>query len=404
MPSFEDFALPDALIEKLRAQQITEPTEVQVAAIPPILAGRDVIVHSQTGTGKTLAYLLPLLARLDPAAPGLQLVVVAPTRELGMQIFREIGLLTEGTPLFAQQLIGGANVRHQIERLKKRPPIVVGTPGRIRELIVEGKLNTHAVKTLVVDEIDQVMAPAFKNDLVRILKAISRDRQTLFVSATIPAEVEEVAGRWMREPLHVRGAASLKLPETLSHGYVVAERDKVDALRRLLHAQGPKAAIAFVNEGRRVEELVSKLSFKGLSVAALHGKARKEERSVLLKGFREGKFQLLLATELAARGLDVKGVTHVYNLDLPTDAEHYVHRAGRTGRAGQAGTVVSIIAPNERFVLEKFAKALGLEFQEIQLAFGKAEPVSASEPSEPRPRRPSAPKKPSAPRPKKPRP
>jgi len=279
----------------------------------------------------------------------------------------------------------------------------VGTPGRIAELISARKLNTHTVKTLVVDEIDQVMAPAFKNELIRVLKAISRDRQTVFASATIPASVEEVAQRWMKEPLHLEVEATLKLPTTLTHAFLVAERDKVDALRRLIHAQTPKAAIGFVNEGRRVDELVSKLSFKGLAVAALHGQARKQERATLIKGFREGKFQLLLATELAARGLDIKGLTHVYNLDLPTDAEHYVHRAGRTGRAGQAGTVVSIIAPNERFVIEKFAKALGVEFQEIELAFGKVEPLSATEPQAPRPKRPTAPKQGSTtPRPKKP--
>ncbi|HEY9855582.1 MAG TPA: DEAD/DEAH box helicase [Stenomitos sp.] len=388
MPTFEELSLPETLLDKLRQQQITEPTEIQQAAIPAILAGQDVIVHSQTGTGKTLAYLLPLLAKLDPAAQGLQLVIVVPTRELGMQIFREIELLTQGSPLFAQQLIGGANIRHQIDRLKKKPPIVVGTPGRIAELITARKLNTHTVKALVVDEIDQVMAPAFKNELIRVLKAISRDRQTIFASATIPASVEEVSQRWMKEPLHLEVEASLKLPTTLTHAFLVAERDKVDALRRLMHAQTPKAAIAFVNEGRRVDELVSKLTFKGLAVSALHGQARKQERATLMKAFREGQFQLLLATELAARGLDFKGLTHVYNLDLPTDAEHYVHRAGRTGRAGQPGTVVSIIAPNERFVIEKFAKALGVEFQEIELAFGKAEPLSPDEPKASKPKSP----------------
>lgn len=373
MSTFEELSIPATLVEKLQQQQITEPTEVQLEAIPAILAGKDVIVHSQTGTGKTLAYLLPILTRMDPAIKGLQTVIVAPTRELGMQIFREINLLTDGGPFFAQQLIGGANVRHQIDRLKKKPPIVVGTPGRIAELITAGKLSTHTVKTLVVDEIDHVIEPAFKNELIRILKAISRDRQTIFASATIPAAVVEVSQRWMKEPVHVQVTATLKLPETLTHSYVLAEpRDKPDTLRRLLHAQAPKAAIAFVNEGQHVEDLVSKLSFKGLAVAALHGQARKEERSILLKGFREGKFQLLLATELAARGLDIKGLTHVYNLDLPTDAEHYIHRAGRTGRAGEAGTVVSIVAPAERFVIEKFAKALDIEINEIELSHGKA--------------------------------
>lgn len=377
MPTFEELSLLPDLLEKLPAMGITTPTEIQAAAIPPLVAGQDVIVHAQTGTGKTLAYLLPLLTKLDPDRQVLQAIIVVPTRELGMQILHEIGKLTAGGRLFAQQLIGGANVRHQIDRLKKKPPVVVGTPGRLVELISSGKLKTHTVTTLVVDEIDQVMVPAFKNDLVRILKAISRERQTIFASATIPESVREVSERWMKAPVHVHVDAEAKLPEKLTHAYMVTDaRHKDDALRRLLHAETPKAALVFVNEGRRTDELVSKLSFKGFEVAAFHGQAKKLDRAGILKGFREGKFQVLLSTEVAARGLDIKGLTHVYNLDLPTDAEHYIHRAGRTGRQGQPGRVVSFVTQAERFVIEKFEKALGITFEPIDLSHGQV--VTAS--------------------------
>jgi superfamily II DNA/RNA helicase len=375
--TFETLAIAPALLSKLAPMGITEPTEIQSAAIPPLLEGKDAILQAQTGTGKTLAYLLPVLSRLDPARKDLQAIIIAPTHELSMQIVAVIRELTEGTPLFAQQLIGGANVRHQIERLKKKPPIVVGTPGRLAELISSGKLKAQFARMVVIDEVDQLLDPTFRNEVIRILKAIPRARQTIFASATIPAEVQDVARRWMNDPLHLRAEGPLKLPTGITHGYVVVEeRDRLDTLRRLLHAYQPKAALAFVNDARRMDELISKLNFKGLRVAALQGGAHKLERSTVLKDFRDGKIQVLLATEVAARGLDITGLTHVFNLDLPTDADHYLHRAGRTGRSGEPGTVVSLVTERERFVIDKFAKALGIPFERVETSHGKVHRAS----------------------------
>ncbi len=377
MSTFETLAIAPDLLSKLAPMGITEPTEIQSAAIPPLLEGKDAILQAQTGTGKTLAYLLPVLSRLDPERKDLQAIIIAPTHELSMQIVSVIRELTEGGPLFAQQLIGGANIRHQIERLKKKPPIVVGTPGRLAELISSGKLKAQFARMVVIDEVDQLLDPTFRNEVIRILKAIPRSRQTIFASATIPAEVQDVARRWMNDPLHLRAEGPLKLPTGITHGVVVVEeRDKLDTLRRLLHAYQPKAALAFVNDARRMDELISKLSFKGLRVAALQGGAHKLERSAVLKDFRDGKIQLLLATEVAARGLDIPGLTHVFNLDLPTDGDHYLHRAGRTGRSGQPGTVVSVVTERERFVIDKFAKALGIPFERIEIAHGKVHRAS----------------------------
>ncbi|HEY9766540.1 MAG TPA: DEAD/DEAH box helicase, partial [Chroococcales cyanobacterium] len=343
------------------------------------LEGKDVIVHSQTGTGKTLAYLLPILslmAKNEAKDNSVQALILVPSRELGMQILEEIRKLTEGTVFFGQQLIGGTNTRHQIERLKKNPPMVVGTPGRVAELIHGGRLKIQGLRFLVIDEVDQVLA--LREDLVHIYKALPRDRQTLFVSATIPKIAEEAASRWMRDFVHLQSADfKLALPESIEHTYLLCEaRDKIDFLRRAIHAADTRAAIAFLNEGRQMEEVYSKLTFKGLKVAALQGESGKHDRKAAMEAFRSGEAHVLLATELGARGLDLKNLTHVFNLDLPTDPEHYLHRAGRCGRMGQPGSVVSLVTTSERFVLQKFSKALGIPFHPVELAYGKIQKIT----------------------------
>ncbi|HEY9898221.1 MAG TPA: DEAD/DEAH box helicase [Pantanalinema sp.] len=371
MPTFAELAIAPFLVEALERMRLTEPTEVQATAIPLVMEGKDVLIQSQTGTGKTLAFLLPVLSRLKPEDRTVQAIIAVPTRELGMQIFHELTRLLEGTGLVAQQLIGGANVRHQIERLKKKPHLVVGTPGRLAELINDGKLKTQATRLLVLDEVDHLLDPTFKTDLIRVLKSVSRDRQTLFASATITPEVREVAERWMKDPEHVHVAASYKLPPNLSHAYMEVEGHKTDALRKLIHACQPKAAMVFVNSSKQTEEIVGKLSFKGLKAAALHGGAHKLDRGAILKAFREGQIQVLVTSEMGARGLDFSHLTHVFNLDLPTDAEHYLHRAGRAGRMGREGLVVSLVTPAERFVVEKLGKALDLSIAPVALKFGQ---------------------------------
>jgi superfamily II DNA/RNA helicase len=371
LSTFADLAIAPFLQTALQRMRLETPTEVQATAVPLILEGKDVLIQSQTGTGKTLAFLLPVVSAIKAEERTVQAIIAVPTRELGMQIFNELGRLLEGTPLIAQQLIGGANIRHQIDRLKKKPHLVVGTPGRLAELINDGKLKTQATRLLVLDEVDHLLDPTFKTDLIRVLKSVSRDRQTVFASATITPDVQEVAERWMKEAQHVHVEASYKLPATLTHSYMEVEGHKADALRKLIHACQPKAAMVFVNSSKQTEEIVAKLSFKGLKAAALHGGARKLDRGAILKAFREGGIQVLVTSEMGARGLDFAHLTHVFNLDLPTDAEHYLHRAGRAGRMGREGQVVSLVTPSERFVVEKIAKALGLSIAPVSLKFGQ---------------------------------
>jgi superfamily II DNA/RNA helicase len=387
--TFQDLALPPALVAHLEEREINQPTAIQEQAIPVIAAGRDLIAESQTGTGKTLAYLLPAMMGIDEGARDVQVVVLVPTRELGMQIVREAEKIGAVLGRSVQQLIGGAALSRQVEKLRAHPQLVVGTPGRILELIKLRKLSLHGVKTLIVDEVDQVFDLGSKQEVERILGKTLRSRQILFFSATVSPAIREMADKWMNNPAEIRIKPEKKAAESLSHLYFVTEeRDKIDMLRRVVRHFNPKAAIVFLNDTEDVAEITSKIAHTGLSIKALYGDSGKQARAAVMKGFREGRFQLLLATDVAARGLDFPGLTHVINFDLPIDADHYVHRAGRTGRMGRAGTVVSLLAEKERFIINKFTKALRVDFTEQTLFAGK---LLAADERASRPARPDAP-------------
>ncbi|WP_245855744.1 DEAD/DEAH box helicase [Paenibacillus rigui] len=370
---FTSLPIDDFYVRRLRELNIESPSAIQAEAIPVAMEGKDVVAQSQTGSGKTLAYSLPLLHKIDKTAKDIQGVVLVPTRELGMQIVQTLEQLTEGTGIRVQSLIGGAAISRQIDRLKLRPHLVVGTPGRIMELLKIRKLSFHHVRTVVVDEVDQVFELGSMQEVEAILKSMMRDRQVLFFSATMPQPVQAVIDRWMRDPVYVQVNPEHRTSQTLEHLFFVCdERDKIDTLRRIVRLYNPPAAIVFVNETDDVAEVVNKLQYAGLSIESLYGEAGKQERAKVMQQFRAGKFQLLLATDIAARGLDIPHVTQVINLDPPIDADHYVHRVGRTGRMGKRGTAISIITPKERFIINKFSKTLGIDIQERELSYGKA--------------------------------
>ncbi|NOV00075.1 DEAD/DEAH box helicase [Paenibacillus planticolens] len=359
--SFEQLQITQTYLDKLKELGIGEPTPIQAEAIPVLKQGSDAIIQSQTGTGKTLAYLLPALEQIDPTQKQLQVLVVVPTRELGMQIMQEIEKLTAGSPIRSQSLIGGAAVVRQVEKLRLHPHIVVGTPGRLLELMKIKKLTLHHVKIGVVDEVDQVFELGSMQDVESVLKGMLKSSQKVFVSATIPQSTEQAAGRWLKEPVVIKINPSQRTAETLEHMYVVCqEREKIDTLRRLVRLIKPKSAIVFINVTDDIAQVVAKLQYVGLSIEALYGEASKQDRAKVMGNFREGKFQLLLATDVAARGLDIEGVTHVFHLDPATNAEYYLHRVGRTGRMGREGTTISIVTPKEQFILDKFEKQLGI--------------------------------------------
>lgn len=355
---------------------VATTTHVQLAAIPRILDGRDLVMQSYTGTGKTLAFLLPILDEIDTTMESTQAIIVAPTRELAMQISRECDRLIANTGIRNLPLIGGANPARQVEKLRKGgvPHIVVGTPGRLAELAEGGDLRIRQIDTMVVDEVDQCLVGEFGEQVQRLLRSVPKSAQKVLVSATGDVNlVRKFAGAYMDEPVLLRVVGALRVPQNLSHWMcVVPSRLKIDTVRKILFAEPkPDRAIVFVDEPRRVDIVAERLWEMGVTVGALKGTAHKIDRKETLDAFRKGRVQVLVSTEVAARGLDVTEMTHVINLDLPTDSDHYVHRAGRCGRAGKQGTVVSIASTETAFVLRKMSKEIGVEIRRMEVRGGE---------------------------------
>ena len=339
--------LKPTLHESWSKAEFTTPTDVQTQTIPLILAGGDVIAESPTGTGKTLAYLLPVLNKIDGDKKRAQAVILASSQELVMQIFSEVQKWSEGSEIRSASIIGGANPKRQLEKLKKGPHIIVGTPGRINELIKQKKLKMHEVKTVVLDEGDQLLVPEHRATVQSIIKATLADRQLLLFSATLPSHTEEAARELANEPeiIKIKKDESI-VSADIEHIYFISEqRDKIKILEKLSRLDSFKGLI-FMKDIGSLEVAAERLNYGDIPAAMLHSDLSKQQRQGNLQKFRDSKNAMLLVTDVAARGLDIKGVTHVVHYDFPRDREQYIHRSGRTGRFGAAGTVVSIV--NER--------------------------------------------------------
>lgn len=374
---FDALVESSSLLENLsNGFNIQTLTHVQLAAIPRILDGRDLVMQSYTGTGKTLAFLLPILDEIDATLAETQAMIVAPTRELAMQISRECDRLIVNTEIRNLALIGGANPARQVDKLRRGgvPHVVVGTPGRLAELSENGDLRTRSLDILVVDEVDQCLVGEFGEQVQRLLRTVPKSSQKVLVSATGDVNlVRKFAGTYMDDPVLLRVGGAFRVPQNIAHWMcVVPSRLKIDTVRKILFANPkPERSIVFVDEPRRVEIVAERLWQMGVAVGALKGTAYKTDRKETLDAFRKGRVQVLVSTEVAARGLDVIEMTHVINLDLPTDADHYVHRAGRCGRAGRQGTVVSITAGETAFVLGKMSKEIGVEIRRMEVRDGQ---------------------------------
>lgn len=372
---FEQLGLIAPLTQGLTKAGISEPTSIQMEAIPQILAGKDLIGQSPTGTGKTLAYLLPLFQKIDTGKRETQVFILAPTHELAIQIQRQIELLANnsGLPVTATTIIGDVNILRQIEKLKEKPHIITGSSGRILELVKKKKINTQTIKTIVLDEVDRLLDDNNTDSVKAVIKTTQKDRQLMAFSATVPQAALERVLELMNNPAKVLLAQTEddSKPD-IEHIYFLADqRDKFEELRKIVRALPIERALVFINRSDDVELTVDKLNYHGLSAAGIHGSFSKEERKRAMDGFRKGKIHLLVASDLAARGLDIPGVDFVINLDLPEDPAIYVHRTGRTGRAGKSGVAISLVSPREVALIAHYEKLLKLTMLQKEIARGK---------------------------------
>lgn len=336
-------------------------TAIQEAAIPMILEGKDLIAESPTGTGKTLAYLLPLLNTIDSNLVTLQAVVLASSQELVMQVYQEFQKWSDGSGIRGTSIIGGANMKRQLEKLKKRPHVIFATPGRLFELIKQKKVKMNEVKMIVLDEGDQLLIHEHITTVQNIVKSTMNDRQVVLFSATMKAGIEQLAKgltnhcevlRILKDEVATSGE--------VEHIYFLCEqRDKIKLLEKVTRLENSKS-LAFINDIGEIQVLNAKFHFKDLSTGILHSNMKKLERQAALKNFRDGKMKMLISTDVAARGLDIQGVTHVVHIDLPKDITQYVHRAGRTGRMGANGIVISFVTEREERELKLYCRELNI--------------------------------------------
>lgn len=365
MPDFLSLGISDELVKKLRGFGVAEPTPIQEQAIPYVLENKDVIAQAQTGTGKTFAFILPILEKIDLEAEHIQALIVTPTRELALQITDEFEKLIsdlEGVDVLA--VYGGQDVDKQLRKLKRNVQIVVGTPGRLLDHIRRGTIQLSKVNHLVLDEADQMLHIGFLNEVEDIIKETPTSRQTMLFSATMPEEIRILAGKHMREPAYIQ-VEKTQGPATNVKQIAIhtIDRAKQATLVQLIETHRPYLAVIFCRTKRRVSKLYEVLKSHKFLCDELHGDLSQAKREQVMKRFRDGEIQLLIATDVAARGLDVEGVTHVFNYDIPQDAESYIHRIGRTGRAGTKGLAITFYSSEDKQTLEMIEKELNINIQ-----------------------------------------
>ncbi|KHD84595.1 DEAD/DEAH box helicase [Heyndrickxia ginsengihumi] len=348
MTKFSDLNISPAILKSVKRMGFEEASPIQAATIPLSLEGKDIIGQAQTGTGKTAAFGIPLIEKIDHKSQHIQGIIIAPTRELAIQVSEELYRVGQDSRIRVLAVYGGQDIQRQIRALKNRPQIIVGTPGRLLDHIKRRTLKLDNVHTLVLDEADEMLNMGFIDDIEAILSSVPENRQTLLFSATMPDPIRKIAERFMKDPELVRvKAKEMTVPLIEQYFVKVQEREKFDVLSRLLDVQSPELAIVFGRTKRRVDELANALNLRGYLAEGIHGDLSQAKRLSVLRKFKEGKVDVLVATDVAARGLDISGVTHVYNFDIPQDPESYVHRIGRTGRAGKEGMAMTFVTPRE---------------------------------------------------------
>ncbi|PFO03691.1 DEAD/DEAH box helicase [Bacillus sp. AFS076308] len=366
---FERFKFQPFIIEALNQFGFYEPTEIQERMIPLVLKGESAIGQSQTGTGKTFAYVLPILEGIDPARQEVQAVITAPTRELASQIYHQILKVTEhcspDKQIMTRCYIGGTDKLRTIEKLKVQPQIVVGTPGRIKDLMVEQALFIHTSNILVVDEADMMLDMGFIEDVDQVAAKMPEKLQMMVFSATIPEKLKPFLKKYMENPKTIQIESKRKAAANLEHYLLPSRhRNKKQLVHDALLAYNPYLAIVFTNTKKMAEEVAYFLNEKGLKVGRVHGDLNPRERKKMMKQIQDLEYQYIVATDLASRGIDIEGVSHVINYELPTDLDFYIHRVGRTARAGNSGIALTIYESSDEDALNRLEK-MGIQFKHV---------------------------------------
>ncbi|WP_207729418.1 DEAD/DEAH box helicase [Clostridium gallinarum] len=372
---FEDLKIKEEIIKGLSSMGITEPTDIQKEIIPLAINGENLIGQSETGTGKTLAYLLPAIEKIDTTKKEMQCIILAPTHELAIQINNTINEVKKAASLdiTSTSLIGSANIKRQIDALKTKPHIIVGSAGRILELIGKKKVSAHTIKTIIIDEVDKLLdknnLPVIKN----IIKSTQKQTQVMMFSATLNNKTLDIA-KTLKDDIKVVSVKNNKVNENIIHNYIKTDsRKKIDTLRKLIHASKAEKVLVFNNDVYTTNTAIENLTASKIKVAAIGGNNKMEERKKALEDFRKGNINVLIASDVAARGLDIKGITHVINLDIPEDPNDYLHRSGRVGRAGETGDVFSLVDEREEKIIKSHEKNFKINILEKHLYKGNIE-------------------------------
>jgi ATP-dependent RNA helicase DeaD len=367
--AFSELGLSPPLLATLEELGYEAPTTIQARTIPALLAGRDVIGQAQTGTGKTAAFALPILERLDPGARSVQALVLTPTRELAIQVAEAIHTYGKGRPgLRVLPIYGGQSMQQQLRHLRGGVHVVVGTPGRVMDHLRRGTLAFDGLRTVVLDEADEMLRMGFIEDVEWILGQVTGEHQTALFSATMPREIRRIAQKHLRNPETVEDEQRTVTVPTVDQRYLnVTERAKLDALTRVLEVEAPEATLVFVRTRTGAAEVGERLVARGYAAEAMHGDMNQPQREAVVRRLRAGEVEIVVATDVAARGLDVERISHVVNYDVPHDAESYVHRIGRTARAGRAGTAIIFVTPRETRLLKAIERYTGTRITAMRM-------------------------------------
>jgi ATP-dependent RNA helicase DeaD len=359
--SFAALGLSEPILKVLAEVGYEAPTPIQARTIPPLLQGRDLIGQAQTGTGKTAAFAIPILEAIDPTSPEVQALVLAPTRELAIQVAEALHTYSKHVGrVGVLPVYGGQPIQLQLKRLGRGVHVVVGTPGRVMDHLRRGTLRLDAVRMVVLDEADEMLRMGFIDDVEWILSQAPPDRQTALFSATIPAEIRRIAERHLRDPVEIEiEHPTLTLPAIEQRFLILGPQQKLEALARILETEATDAVLIFTRTKNGAAELAEKLEARGYAAEAMHGDMGQPQRESVIRRMKAGQLEIVVATDVAARGLDVERISHVVNYDIPYDVEAYVHRIGRTGRAGRAGVAVLFVSPRERRMMSEIERYTG---------------------------------------------